>query len=464
MRGFWPMRRGDVNGRGCNCRFFSVRAILVLVIGLVGCGGDDPATGDGAGQSASATGSGRKTDSADDKAVDALIDRAAKRVQAGDAKTAVELLSQAIGNDAGNARAFVMRADIYARRKQDANALADYSAAIRVEPKAARWLNARGFFLFTRGKRDASLRDLDAAIALDAKYAEAYNNRGLVHVGAQEYDKAIVNFDRAIEADPKYVDAWNNRGFAHFRSGDHDKALADFDQALVCDGDFVMAYNNRALLRMANKDYRRAVADCSSAIERDGDNPRFYQLRRAAYRKLGKSKEALADGERLIWLIKFQQLSRKVAAAPQQAKTYIERARHLGADGRTGAAMADYQRAITAEPAKAVEAYLARARHWIAAEKWTRALDDCNQALKAGGGHAAWSLRGEVHRGQGDWDQAIADFTKARRFDDVVAETYARRGELHRAAGRKAKATADLKRAAELAPDRFGKTTEKKKP
>ena len=222
--------------------------------------------------------------------------------------------------------------------------------------------------------------------------------------------------------------------------------------------------NNRALLRMANKDYRRAVADCSSAIERDGDNPRFYQLRRAAYRKLGKSKEALADGERLIWLIKFQQLSRKVAAAPQQAKTYIERARHLGADGRTGAAMADYQRAITAEPAKAVEAYLARARHWIAAEKWTRALDDCNQALKAGGGHAAWSLRGEVHRGQGDWDQAIADFTKARRFDDVVAETYARRGELHRAAGRKAKATADLKRAAELDPDRFGKTTAKKKP
>ena len=463
MRGCWPLRQDEVNRRSRNRGLsFSVRAILVLVIGVVGCGSDDSDTGDGAGQGAPVAGAGRKTGGPEDQAVDALIDRAAKRVQAGDAKTAVELLSQAIGNDAGNARAFVMRADIYARRKQDANALADYSAAIRVEPKTARWLNARGFFLFTRGKRDASLRDLDAAIALDAKYAEAYNNRGLVHVGAQKYDKAIVNFDRAIEADPKYADAWNNRGFAHFRSDDHDKALADFDQALVCDGDFVMAYNNRALLRMANKDYRRAVADCSSAIERDGDNPRFYQLRRAAYRKLGRSKEALADGERLIWLIKFQQLSRKVAAAPQQAKTYIERARHLGADGRTGAAMADYQRAITAEPTKAVEAYLARARHWVTAEKWTRALDDCNQALKAGGGHAAWSLRGEVHRGLGDWDRAIVDFTKARRFDDVVAETYARRGELHRAAGRKAKAAADLKRAAELDPDRFGKTGKKK--
>jgi len=462
MRGCWSVTWHEVIGRGRDrCLRLSARGLLALVIGVVGCGGDDSETGDGAGQGSPTAGSGRASGESGDQAVDGLIDGAAKRIKAGDAKGAVELLSQAIGNDAGNARAFVMRADIYARSKQDANALADYSAAIRVEPKSARWLNARGFFLFTRGKRAAALRDLDAAIALDAGYAEAHNNRGLVHVGTQEYDKAIVAFNKAVAADPKYVDAWNNRGFAHFRSDDHDKALADFNQALACDGDFVMAYNNRALLNMARKDYRRAVADCSSAIKRDADNPRFYQLRRAAYRKLGKSKEALADGERLIWLIKYQQLSRRVAAAPLQAKTYIERARHLGADGRTGAAMADYQRAIAAEPAKAVEAYLARARHWIAVKKWTPALADCNQALKAGGAHAVWSLRGEVYRGQGDWDRAIADFVKARRFDDVVAETYARRAEGHRAAGREAEAAADLKRAAQLDPERFGKNKKK---
>ncbi|MEC9009193.1 MAG: tetratricopeptide repeat protein, partial [Planctomycetota bacterium] len=330
--------------------------------------------------------------------------------------------------------------------------------AIRIDPKNVRWLNARGFFLFTRGKRDAALRDLDAAIVLDDGNSEALNNRGLLRVGQQDYKRAIADFSKAIEADAKFADAWNNRGFAHFRSDKHAKALADFDTALACDPKFVMAYNNRALLRIARKEYRQAVADCSSAIELSGDNPRFYQLRREAYRRLGKSKEALADSEKLAWLIKYQRLSRRVASDPRKAGGYIQRARHLAQEGRSGAALADYQRAIKVDPNQANEAYLARARYWIVQKDWKRATVDCSRALEAGGGFAAWSLRGEAHMHQGHWDLAIADFVKARRFDTVVAGVYAKRAAVHESAGRKVEAAADRKRAAELDPERFGKT------
>ena len=429
---------------------------LLLLVGVIGCGDDDPegGGGPGAGSNSSTESSGTVTEAA----VGELMDQAVLRVRAGDSKRAVELLSQVIGNDPDNARAFAIRADIYATAKQDANALADFSAAIRIEPGNVRWLNARGFFLFTRGKRDAALRDLDAAIELDGGYVEARNNRGLLHVGNQDYEKAIADFSQAIAVDPKFTDAWNNRGFAHFRSDEHAKALADFDQALACDPKFVMAYNNRALLRMSRKEYRQAVADCSSAIELDADNPRFFQLRREAYRRLGKPQQALADSEKLIWLIRLSQLSRRVAAAPKQANGYIQRARHLAVDGRGGAALADYQRAIAAEPGEADEAYLARARHWIAAGDWKRAVVDCSRALEVGGGYEAWSLRGEIHKHQGNWDLAIADFASARRFDEVVAETYAKRAAAHQAAGRTSEAASDRKRAAELDPERFGKS------
>mgnify|MGYP001210177696 CR=1 FL=1 len=423
---------------------------MLFLVGVTGCGDDEPE-----GDSESAGGSGQSTGRAlavDDSAVDKLIKLAVERVQAGDSKRAIELLSQVIGNDADNARAFAIRADIYSARKQDASALADLSAAIRIEPENARWLNARGFFLFTRGKRDAAMRDFDAAIGLDGEYAEARNNRGLLHVGGRDYEKAIIDFSRAIEIDAKFADAWNNRGFAHFRSDDDSRALSDFDQALVCDPKFVMAYNNRALLRMSRKEYRQAVSDCTSAIELDAVNPRFYQLRREAYRRLGKSKLALADGEKLVWLLRFQRLSRQVAASPKRAGGYIQRARHLASDGQGGAALADYQRAITVEPGQAHEAYLARARHWVFSGDLKRATSDCSRALEVGGGYEAYSLRGECHKLQGHWDLAIADFAKARRFDAVVAETYLKRAEAHQAAGRLPEAAADRKRAAELDP------------
>ena len=429
--------------------------LFALAVGLPGCGDDSDGGGTEGGEK-KADVAPRPSGEKSDAAVETLIDQAIARVKAGDSKGAIELLSQVIGNDPNNARAFAIRADIYAARKQDANALADFGSAIRIEPETPKWRNARGFFLFTRGKRDAALRDLNAAITLDGKYAEALNNRGLVHVGGQEYQLAIKDFDEAIRADAKYADAWNNRGFAHFRSDQHAKALADFNQALACDKKFIMAYNNRALLRMARKEYREAVADCTQAIGLDSDNPRFYQLRREAYRRMGKAKEALADGEMMIWLITYQRLSQQIARAPRGADGYILRARHLAEQGRTGAALADYQRAIAVEPAKAVDAYIDRARHWISQKQWQKALEDCQSALKSGATHEAWSLRGEAYKGLEMWDEAISDFVKARRFDDVVAATYAARAEVHKKAGRTAEAEADTKRAVELDPTAFG--------
>ena len=157
---------------------------LLLMGGLCGCG-DDAADGE-AGSKSAASSSVNEPGATDQAMVDKLLKKAVAQEKAGDAKGAIELVSQVIGNDPGNSRAFKVRADIYAGLRQDANALADYSAAIRIDPKDVRWLNARGFFLFTRGKRDAALRDLDAAITLDAGNSEALNNRGLLRVGQQD--------------------------------------------------------------------------------------------------------------------------------------------------------------------------------------------------------------------------------------------------------------------------------------
>ena len=371
---------------------------------LAGCGGegtssaptdaqDRPATTASAGKSSQVKG---------------LLERARKALRGGHHRVAVELLSQAIGNDSDNALAFALRADAYVRTKQFANALADFSSAIRIDPENPRWLNSRGYFLLTRGRRRDAIKDFDAAIVLKPDYAEAHNNRGLVHVGGQDYDQAVKDFDAAISARSTFADAWNNRGFANFRSGDYETAIQDFNKALEHNPDFAMAYNNRALLRMDRKEYRQAVADCTEAIKRDGDNPRYYHFRREAYRKLGRAKEARADGQKLTWLLKLRQLNQQIAEAPDFSSGYIQRAEHLKTDGRGAAALADYERAIRAEPGKSATAYLGRANYWFQQQQYAKTIEDCTLAERAGAEHSAWSLRGEAWMKQGEFAKAIA--------------------------------------------------------
>lgn len=418
---------------------------------VAGCGSEDAAltdAQDGAAARRSANKSGQ---------VDELVGRAKKALRGGNHRVAVELLSQAIGNDSDNALAFVLRADAYVRTKQFANALADFSSAIRIEPENARWLNSRGYFLLTRGRRRDAIKDFDAAIVLKGDYAEAHNNRGLAHVGGQDYEQAIKDFNAAIAARNMFADAWNNRGFAHFRSGDYQTAIQDFNKAIECNPDFAMAYNNRALLRMDRKEYRQAVADCTEAIKRDGDNPRYYHFRRQAYRKLGRAEEALADGQRLTWLLKLRQLNQQIAEAPAHSSSYIRRAEHFNKDGRGAAALADYDRAIRADPGKSATAYLGRATYWFNQQQYARTIEDCTLAEKAGAEHGAWSLRGEAWMKQGDFARAIADFVRARRFDVVVAEAYWKRSEQLQKAGQAKEAAAARARAIDLDPRRYGK-------
>ena len=58
----------------------------------------------------------------------------------------------------------------------------------------------------------AALADFDAALRLDPKSAFAMNARGLIRSNMQDDDRALADFDRAIHLDPKLASAYLNRG------------------------------------------------------------------------------------------------------------------------------------------------------------------------------------------------------------------------------------------------------------
>ena len=87
-------------------------------------------------------------------------------------------------------------------------------------PQGRRGVSATGATPGTSKKEyDKAIADYTEAIRLDPKYARAYNNRGDAWYGKKEYDKAIADYTEAIRLDPEIAEAYNNRGNAWYAQG-----------------------------------------------------------------------------------------------------------------------------------------------------------------------------------------------------------------------------------------------------
>ena len=80
--------------------------------------------------------------------------------------------------------------------------------------KLAFIFNSRGNAYHRRGDYDRAIADYTEAIRLDPKYAIVYGNRGNSYRLKGDYDRAIADLTEAIRLDPKYAIAYNNRGNA----------------------------------------------------------------------------------------------------------------------------------------------------------------------------------------------------------------------------------------------------------
>lgn len=63
------------------------------------------------------------------------------------------------------------------------------------------------------------IADYTKAIRLDPKNAEAYSDRGVAYKEIGQSDKEIADFSEAIRLDPKYAKAYYGRGLAYQRKG-----------------------------------------------------------------------------------------------------------------------------------------------------------------------------------------------------------------------------------------------------
>lgn len=115
------------------------------------------------------------------------------------------------------------------------------------EALASAYIN-RGIARGQLRKPAEAIKDFSEALRLDPKNALAYYNRGNANFDTRKFDAAAADYEQALTNDPGFALAYYNRGLVFELRGDRGRAIADFAQALSLDPELGSAKQKLELL------------------------------------------------------------------------------------------------------------------------------------------------------------------------------------------------------------------------
>jgi tetratricopeptide (TPR) repeat protein len=288
----------------------------------------------------------------------------------GDTKRAAEALDQVlalpIADPGDRVKALALRAGV---EKDDTKRLALLDEAVRLAPKDADSIRARGFVYADLKQPDKALADLDKAIELEPDNASSHQARALLLAQLKRYDEALVSLDKAQQIQPDSVSPLTLRAQVHAQQKNLEAALHDLNQALSRQPDNVAVLLLRASLYVEMDKPDAALADVDQALKLKPDYDRARRLRAVLLAKAGKLDQVITELEALA------------AKSPKDLQLQAQLAMFYTVQKNSQKAAERYT-AILAEKPDDVEALSGRANALLGLGKHAEAIADYNKALK----------------------------------------------------------------------------------
>jgi tetratricopeptide (TPR) repeat protein len=112
-------------------------------------------------------------------------------------------------------------------------AIADFNQFISLYPNWVAGYFNRGNAYFKKGQYDLAIADYSEALRRNPKDpAGIIWNRGNAHAEKRDYPGAIADYDQAIALSPKFADYYRIRASTYEKMGERDRAIADYRRAL----------------------------------------------------------------------------------------------------------------------------------------------------------------------------------------------------------------------------------------
>ncbi len=261
--------------------------------------------------------------------------RGASGISQAEAIDACTSLLQASTNAPSRSFVLALRGRQYYLAAKYDQAIADFDAAIGLDPELPQPTHYRGLSYAAKGDLDRAVADFTRVIALDPGFSPAWFRRGLAYYNRNDFDRAIGDFDQSIARDPADGMSYHYRGLSHSKRGEIDLAITDFNEVIKRDARDALAYYNRGNAYAARNDATHALADYDRAIAIDPRDTRFLDARGELRRANGDLEGALTD------------LDAALKLKPADQKALLSRSGVYAAKGDHARSEADYAVVVT---------------------------------------------------------------------------------------------------------------------
>jgi tetratricopeptide (TPR) repeat protein len=329
-----------------------------------------------------------------------------------------------------------------ANKAREAEAIDDFTEALRVNPKFADAYSSRGAIFLEQGLLELAIDDLTEAISLAPESHEAICQRARAWLTAGKTTEAIEDARLAIRLDPKRGDAFRTMGSAFLSSPNQrpDRAVEYFERAI---------HLNKSLAAQINPELAQAHFKCAVSLDKAGkqteaDNA-FREAEKLDKKYVDRHREYDAEA-RIANIVPGSQTTRRptLMALYQQASLSLEQKQFAKALG-------DFSEILTEDPTWA-DAWCMRGSVFLEKGFPDSAIKDFDRAILLAPDLAdAYRQRGRAYTEMGDCSRAIQDTTKAIRFRPDFALAYFHRAIAYLAESNLDRALADLDEAVDLA-------------
>ena len=312
--------------------------------------------------------------------------QAEQKIGTGDPDAAIAFANRVI-EDAPDAEAYVIRATAQLLANNHNSFFQDMDKAILMEPENADLYQKRGIFNLVLERNVEAHSDFECAVKLEPDDPSVYFNRSLTFCKLGNPTAALRDIETVFELNPdKVIECAARTQRAEILMGQNlnMEAFAELTIAIELDNSDAEAHKLRGVVSNQLKEYRIAHYDLS-VIPLWSPTSEHYLLRSEACRGLEYLKNA--DNDRFISVVLQQPRLEKTlndaigalnAEHYEEAITLFEKAVSLLPQdvseilcllgkaklelNRTEAAIADFDRAIAADPLHNFEALLCRAK------------------------------------------------------------------------------------------------------
>lgn len=240
-----------------------------------------------------------------DKDAQTHINRGVAFLNLKDTLEAHKCFDKAIRTNREYTEGYNQKAMLLMAEGKNEEALENFNMAIKYDSTYLQPLFNRAIVYCNLERYDEALEDFERVVSLDEYVVGAYYDMAIVYAIQGEWSLALENYDKVILHSPDNVKGYFNRAGVYAELGRYAEALGDYTKAIELYPDFANAYLSRALVKdrvhdLAGASHDRAIAarkieEYEARLEENPDEMSIYADTSRHFNQLVSFESRLAE-------------------------------------------------------------------------------------------------------------------------------------------------------------------------